>query len=192
MLNSDKELFTILRAEYIAMRGKWTAALTFRTLTSIKFVQFELLENALIDIRKENDVPPLERVGLEYDYLPAPPQTTPPVGTNYLMHIFRYPDHAGSKVVCFNRFPKKLRQRLTVSDETGIGVGWGLQFEEDWDQKKTWVVAFVVFVGGSLVFAISWMVRENNIQDAFAIANYVITATALSIGFAQAMMGVFN
>ncbi len=79
-----------------------------------------------------------------------------------------------------------------MSDETGIGLGWGLQFEEGWDQKKTWLVAFVVFVGGSLVFAISWMIREDNIQDAFAIANYVMTATALSIGFAQAMMGGFS
>jgi hypothetical protein len=124
--------------------------------------------------------------------MPAPPQIIPRVGTNYLLHIFRHLDHAGSKVVYFNRFPKKLRQRLTVSDETGIGLGWGLQFEEGWDQKKTWLVAFVVFVGGSLVFAISWMIREDNIQDAFAIANYVMTATALSIGFAQAMMGGFS
>lgn len=38
MLNSDKTLFAVLRAEYTAMRGKWTAALTFRALTSIKFV----------------------------------------------------------------------------------------------------------------------------------------------------------
>ena len=103
------------------------------------------------------------------------------------MHLFSCPEHAGERSVCLDRIPKKLRERLQVSQETGIDVGWGLQLEEGWNQKKVWCCAFLVFGIGSGVGLVLCKVFEHSIQDAFAVAAYMVAVVTLSIGFTQAM-----
>ena len=142
------------------MRGKWGSFISFRTLTHIKF---ELYKSQLVDIRQRDAIPPPERVGCEYDYKPAPPDLIPPVGENILMHFFQHPQHAEEEPICLNRFPKKLRERLAICSEQHTGLGWGLQLEEVWNSKKTWIVAFVAFVLGSLLWGTLWVVFENSI-----------------------------
>jgi hypothetical protein len=171
------------------MRNKWWSFLSFRTLTSIQFVQFEVFKSSLVDIRQKNAIPPLDRVGCEYRYSPAPPETIPPVGGNLLVHYFQHPSHAEDQPVCLERFPKKLRERLAVCGGRATGLGWGLNLEEGWNITKTWYVASVIFVLGSVLWGVLWTVFEHSIQDAFAISGYLVSLTIVTIGFTQAVVG---
>jgi hypothetical protein len=190
-LKSDKKLFTALRANYKQMRARWRSFFSFRTIVSIKFVKFEMYKSSLVDIREKDAIPPPERVEPqgEYRYAPMPPDVIPPIGENHLIHLFRRPGHAEDEPVCLERFPKKLRERLAVCGSAPTGLGWGLSLEEGWDCKKTWAVGFVIFVAGSAVWGILWTVFEKSIQDAFAVAGYMVSFAIVTVGFMQAMVG---
>jgi hypothetical protein len=148
-----------------------------------------MYKSSLVDIREKNAIPPPDRVGHEYQYRPTPPEVIRPVGENHLVHLFRHPEHAEDQPVCLERFPKKLRERLAVCSGQPTGLGWGLSLEEGWDARKTWAVGFVIFVLGSALWGILWTVFEKSIQDAFAVAAYVINFTVITVGFTQAMVG---
>lgn len=187
-LESDKKLFVTLLSNYKAMRTKWWSFLSFRTVTSIKFVKFEMYKSSLVDIHETNTMPPPERVGCEYHYSPAPPEVVPPVGENHLMHYFRNPSHAGDDPACLEKFPKKLRERLAVCGGRLTELGWGLSLEEGWDRFKTWCVTFVVFGLGSALWCILWTVFENSIQDAFTVSSYIVSFAVVIVGFTQAIV----
>jgi hypothetical protein len=188
-LKSDKKLFAVLRSNYKQMRARWWSFLSFKTLVGIKFVKFEMYKSSLVDICEKNAIPPPERVGHEYRYKPTPPEMIPPVGENHLMHLFQHPGHAEDEPVCLERFPKKLRERLAVCGGQLTGFGWGLSLEEGWDCKKTSAVGFVIFVMGSALWGILWTVFEKSIQDAFAVAAYMVSFAVVTVGFMQAMLG---
>jgi hypothetical protein len=190
-LQSDKELFQALKTAYRSIRGKWRTLVLFRTLKGIRFVKFEMFRSQAVDIRNsqidKEILPPLERI--EYIYKPAPAEVIPPVGENYLKHRLQHPDHAEDDPVCLNRFPKKLREKLAICSGQLSEVGWGLHLEEGWDHKKTWIVGFVIFALGSIVWGVLWTVFEHSIQDAFAVSGYMIALAGLTIGFIQAVAG---
>ena len=188
-LKSDKRLFKVLQKNYKDLCGKWWSFLSLRTLTGIKFVEFELYKSQLVDIRQKPAIPPKALVGCEYDYKPVPPDLVPPVGENHLMHLFQHPQHADDDPICLGRFPKKLREMLVVCDSQYTSKGWGLQFEEGWNSKKTWIVGFVLFVLGSLLWGILWAVFENSIQDAFTVSSYIVSFMVVTMGFTQAIVG---
>jgi hypothetical protein len=172
-LQSDKRLFTILRTTYRNIRGKWWTSISLRTLIGVRFVKFEMYRSQRVDIRdprRDDEIlPPLERI--EYTYKPAPPEVIPPVGENYLRHLFRYPEHAEDDPVCLTRFLKKLRGKLSICGGQLSEVGWGLHLEEGWDRKKTWIVGFAISAVGSIVWGVLWMVFEHSTQDAFTISD---------------------
>jgi len=137
-----------------------------------------------VDIRKEDDVPPPEDI--EYRYTPAPPELIPPVGSNYLMHIFQHPECAEQEPICLSRFPKKVKEKLRC--DHGTQPGWGLEFIEGWDEKKIWIICFIIFGVGSLMIGVLWAVFEHSIQDAFAIAAYMVAFATVSVGSMQALL----
>ena len=51
-----------------------------------------MFKSELVDVRKEDDV--LSPEDVEYRHFPTYPDLIPPVGSNYLMHIFHHPDCA--------------------------------------------------------------------------------------------------
>ncbi|MCJ1369949.1 hypothetical protein MMC20_001161 [Loxospora ochrophaea] len=113
-INSDQALFTLLRNSYKSMRSRFRSTLSLKTIKRIKFVQFELFHASIADIRKEDDLPPEERKE-EYSYNPCPPDFIPPIGENYMMHLYGHPEDANHAAgVCLDRIPKKLRDRLFV------------------------------------------------------------------------------
>jgi len=59
---------------------------------------------------------------------------------------------------------------------------------EGWDVKKIWIAGFLLFGLGSLLLGILWAVFGHSIQDAFAIASYVVSFATLSIGTVQAVL----
>jgi hypothetical protein len=111
------------------------------------------------------------------------PETYPPIGTGKLMHLWNTPGHLdGNGQTCLSRFPKKKRERLYVSPSGDTAEGWGIHLVEG----ANWVVISVLIVAiallGSLVFGVSFAVLHHDIQSSFAIASYVISFAALSIG----------
>ena len=105
-----------------------------------------------------------------------------------MMHLFHHPSHAEDDSTCLERFPKKLKERLKCSG--GVNAGWGLQFVEGWNIKRIWVLAFVIFGLGSLLIGVLWAVYERSIQDAFAIANYMVAFATVSVGTVQAFLAM--
>jgi len=80
---SDIDLFKLLSDQYRQMRGGPLASLSLRTLVNIKFVYFDAHKSDLVDVRKEDDIPPPEHP--DYTYEPVPPESVPPVGERYMV-----------------------------------------------------------------------------------------------------------
>jgi hypothetical protein len=188
-VKTDEELFELMRREYKSLCcNPWWSLVSFRTLTGFKFVKLKLWKRKQeVEIIKKDDMPPLEKVGCEYQYAPAPPELIPSVGEKRLLHLFHHPDCAEEELDIFHLIPKKIMGRLPVSSQ-----GWGIYPEEGWNQKKLWIVGFIVFAMGSAVFGILWAIYRSGIHDAFAIASYAITFGVLTIGFVQAICGNFD
>jgi len=102
------------------------------------------------------------------------------------MHLFQNPSHADESSFCLNRFPKKLRQKLIYNGE--VKPGWGLQFIEGWDMRKIWTISFILFGFGSMLIGVLWGVYGRSIQDALAIASYIVAFATLSVGTLQAWL----
>jgi hypothetical protein len=186
-LKSDSQLFKILRSHYKSMRGRWWSFMSFRTLTSIRFVRFEMYKKSRsVDILKRDDIPPADHV--EYKYDPVPTDIIPPVGENQLRHFFYNPDHAEDEPACLDRFPKKLKEEFAVCSGKPTGTGWGLHLVDGWDSRKTWIVSFALFGLGSILWGTLWALFKKSIQDAFAISGFMVALAILTVGFTQAMV----
>lgn len=185
-LHSDQDFFRLLRDNYHDMRGRWRRIFSLKTLRSIKFIQFELHEPDLVDVRIENELPPEERKD-EYHYAPMPSKTMPPVGENLMLHFCTSPHCASERGIILDRIPKKLNKRLRTCPTKGTGEGWGIYIQEDWHVCMIVIVAFAVLILGSLVFFICWSVLKHDLQGASGIAMYIMALIALGIGSLQAV-----
>lgn len=151
-LTSDELLFTNLRQAYESL-PRWHSRFSFRMIRRIKFVQFELYKKSeIVDMRKENDLPSPSND--QYRYMPAPPDMVPPTGENTLRHFYHHPEHAEDTPECLERIPKKLLGKLEVCGTKSRATGWGLQFEEGLNMRKIWIVAFLLFGVGGIIFGI--------------------------------------
>ena len=185
-LKSDKEFFQLLRANYKQMRGRMKGMLSLKTLRNIKFVQLEMYKSELVDIRKQDDMPP-ESQKDQYRYNPMPAEIVPPVGENHMLHLIKHPTHAEDDGLLLDRIPKKLRGRLLVCSSRGTGLGWGIYFIEGWHISVITLVAFAIVLAGSLVFLICWSVLKQDVQGASGVAAYMIAFLGLAIGSVQAL-----
>ena len=183
---SDRSLFDHLRCNYQSMRRTWTSWLSLRTLLWIKFVNFDMYPSEFVDVRKIDDIPPAHHT--EYRYDPVPPEVIPPIGDKHMMHLFHHPECAGESSICVSRFPKKLKEKLRCCPIKGVNPGWGLQFVEGWDERKIWIIVFIIFVLGSLLVAIMLLILGRSLQDAFSVAAYMATTATVTIGFVQAVL----
>jgi hypothetical protein len=109
----DLQLFQALKGQYAVLRRWWQRLCSFKTVTCIQFVRFELHRKALVDIRKIDDIPPPIRQN-EYRYNPIPTDVIPPIGKNFLMHLYHHPEDADQDTICLSRFPKMKNQRLQI------------------------------------------------------------------------------
>ncbi|EKD20242.1 hypothetical protein MBM_02194 [Drepanopeziza brunnea f. sp. 'multigermtubi' MB_m1] len=164
---TDKALSFIVRKSYYKLKRRVTRISPLRCLQGIQSVQFEMYKSELIELKSRN----------VYKY--TPPETIPPIGTNYLMHVFQHPDCAEEEPLCLSRFCKG-----------GIKPGWGLQLIEGWDARKLWLLGFLLFGLGSLTVGVLWTVKSHSIQDAFSIASYMLAFGAMTVGTVQAFLAV--
>jgi hypothetical protein len=173
-LKSDENFFRALNKHYQSKRNKWLSFVSLRTLTSIKFVKFEMYRKSQsVDVRLKNDIPPPENP--DYCYAPVPVDLIPPVGEKRLMHLFNNPGCAEDVLACLDRFPKKLREKLACGDKA-IVPGWGLDLEEGVCPKKTAIV-YMVCVLVSSIWGILWTVIGHDIGGAFTVSAYIIGIT---------------
>ena len=184
-IRSDRDFFLLLRKNYREMRGRMRRLLSLKALRSVKFVQLEMYKSELVDIRKQDDLPPEDKRD-EYRYNPVPAEIIPPVGENHMLHLIENPTHAEEDGFVLDRIPKKLRQRLLICPRRGTGIGWGIYFIEGWHLSVITVVAFVVLLAGSLAFLICWSVLKHDVQGASGVAAYIIAFLGLAIGSIQA------
>lgn len=137
-----------------------------------------------MDIRKCPDLP--EKSNINYTFLPN--DLIPPVGENYLMHLFHHPEDYEDELITYKRIPKKRGAKLRVCDSSDVGVGWGVHLVEGFLAYKVWTLFTAVFVLVSLVFAIVWATRKGDVQGAFGIAAYVCALATLVIGCGMAYL----
>lgn len=196
----DQSLFTLLRTNYLSMRKSF---FSLKRLQSIKFVRFEMYQSELVDVRKIDDIPPPDHV--DYRYMPTPIDVVPPVGENLMMHrkylhpllalpvltaieVFTHPTDASTLPDLLSRFPKKLHTPLHFRPGLGMHPSWGLQYVEAWDLAKLWMITFVLFGGGSLLWGILWAIYGKSVQDAFAVSAYVVAMVGVFGGTSQALL----
>lgn len=163
---SDSQLFTELNRQYMNLR-----IYSLKTVRDIKFVQFELHRRALVDIRKRDNIPP-ESWSQEYRYNPIPAELMPPIGSNYLMHIYQHPEDADLHALCLARFPKRVNERLHMGPYGVAKVGWGIHLAEGFALKKVWILGGIMTLA-SIVFGISWAALRKDIQGGFAVSAVV-------------------
>lgn len=188
---SDQDFFYSLKRNYRSMRGTARSLLSLRTLKRVKFVQFEMYKSELVDIRKVDDLPPVDRRD-EYRYRPMPAEFIPPVGEHHMMHLCTHPEDADeTQVICLDRIPKKLKERLLVCPSNGTGIGWGVHFVEGWHYTLAWLLVFVTLLVSSVVFLICWAVLRHDLQSASGVAAYMLAFVALSVGTVQAALELY-
>ncbi|KAE9374270.1 hypothetical protein N431DRAFT_437737 [Stipitochalara longipes BDJ] len=187
-INNDQKLFSFLHDEYITLRKRWWTWVSLWTLQSIKFVRFELYENELVDVKKVDEVPPPTK---DNDYRhgpPNPPELNPPLGSTLLMHLFKHPELAGTKKHCLKKIPRKLRNRLAVVDEEDDAIGWGLQFIEGWSKKRLMYMTALTSGLSSFIVMILVSILGHDIQNAAAIASFMLSFVTIGIATAQAAL----
>ncbi|KAL8784679.1 MAG: hypothetical protein Q9195_008940 [Heterodermia aff. obscurata] len=181
---SDRELFEALKQAYTSLKSRMSRIFSLKAVKSIKFVQFELHLKNYVDIRKVPDLPPLAQ---KDNYLYQPCDLIPPVGEHLMTHLFHHPEDANAqKSITFLRTPKKRKQKLIVCPQQGTRIGWGVHLVEGWVLKRVWLATLVVFVVGSVVFAVCWAVLEGDLQGAAGVGGYVVALMGLVLGTVQA------
>jgi hypothetical protein len=79
------------------------------------------------------------------------------------------------------QLPKRIRGELQAPPDAQV-IGWGLHIQEGW-HWPTLYCCFLVMCSFSLLFGITWSVKKNDIQGAYAVSGYVITLGTMFIGY---------
>ncbi|KAI4921132.1 uncharacterized protein J4E92_008118 [Alternaria infectoria] len=193
-VRSDKDLALALREHYDQLNRRWFNWARLRGLTTIEFVQFEVHRNRFADIRATPSMPPKSAASSastsepeksaapsQHPYTFEPNDLLPPVGSTYLLHLFKHPQDYEGELITYLRSPKR-RQRLE------FGMGWGVHLVEGFLAQRVWAVMMGVCGLGSAVFAILWTVRKGDVQGAFGVAQWVLGIAVLLVGGLQAWL----
>jgi hypothetical protein len=84
--------------------------------------------------------------------------------------------------------PRRLNQRLELTSDDSDIVGWGLQFVEGWSKKRLLYMAGVLCGLSSLLVLILISILGKNIQNAAAIAGFILALLTAGIATLQAAM----
>ncbi|OTB04211.1 hypothetical protein M426DRAFT_321063 [Hypoxylon sp. CI-4A] len=171
-IDSDQDFFSLLRVTYRGKRAR--NPLTFlRRVTSIHFVQFEVYNTDIADVRSHPTLPP-GTLSNQYTYDPVPPDLMPPIGSKLLVHLMENPTHASVLPELYKGVPKKLREKLSPCPRRGTSDGWGLAFNEGVD-------IFMFFLYGCAGFlvclaaALIWTTIRNDIQGGTGLGAFLLT-----------------
>jgi hypothetical protein len=104
------------------------------------------------------------------------------------MHLFHHPEDYEDELITYKRIPKKCGIKLRVLDRKDVGIGWGIHLVEGFLAYKVWTLFTLIFVLGSLVFAIVWATQKGDVQGAFGVAACVCALSTLVTGCAIAYL----
>ncbi|CAN9200328.1 unnamed protein product [Alternaria alternata] len=193
-IRSDKDLALALRDHYDQLNRRWFNWARLRGLTTIEFVQFEIHRNRFADIRAAPSMPPRSATSSsstsdpeksqapsQHPYSFEPNDLLPPVGSTYLLHLFKHPQDYEGELITYLRSPKR-RQRLE------FGMGWGVHLVEGFLAQRVWAVTMGICGLGSLAFAILWIIKKGDVQGAFGVAQWVLGLAVLLVGGMQAWL----
>jgi len=103
--------------------------------------------------------------------------------------MLKYPDKINEKSTwIYNLVPKRTTGELKAGIDHPT-EGWGFYFQEGWDFDLIITISFVILIGGSLLFGICWSVIKHDIQGAFGVSAYMITACGLIVAFVVSKTG---
>ncbi|KAH9902316.1 hypothetical protein F4778DRAFT_737140 [Xylariomycetidae sp. FL2044] len=170
-IRSDQDFFSLLKLLYNGNRRRLSLSL-LRRVKGIHFVQFDMLRTEVADIRSHPALPP-EGLKDQYMYNPMPADLMPPVGPNLLAHFFDHPKHASALPDLYQRIPKKLREKLTPCQVTGMSTGWGIQFVEGIDPFAFFLCGCACFLL-CLLIAVVWTSAKQDVQGGFGIGGFVL------------------
>lgn len=117
----------------------------------------------------------------EHPYSFEPVDLIPPVGSQYLLHLFKHPSDYDGELITYLRAPKR-RERLEY------GIGWGINLVEGFLAQKVWACVMLAFGVGSGIFAVVWTIQRGDVQGAFGVAGWVVTLAGLALGGLQAWL----
>jgi hypothetical protein len=185
-IKSDKDLALALRDHYEQLNRRWLKWARLRGLATIEFVQFEVHRNRFADIRASPSMPPISSLAStktpsEQPYSFEPVDLVPPVGSTYLLHLFKHPNDYDNELVTYLRAPKR-RERLE------FGMGWGINLVEGFLVQKVWMCVMFAFGVGSGIFGVVWTAKKGDVQGAFGVAGWIVTLAALVLGGMQAWL----
>ncbi|KAJ4351897.1 uncharacterized protein N0V89_007241 [Didymosphaeria variabile] len=185
-IRSDKDLAMVLREHYEHLNRRWLKWTRLRGLTTIEFVHFEVHRNRFADIRATPSMPPTtssvsDKSPSQHPYTFETVDLMPPVGSHYLLHLFKHPEDYDGELIAYLRAPKR-RERLE------FGMGWGINLVEGFLAQKVWAVLIAGFGVGSAVFGILWTIKKDDVQGAFGVAGWIVTLAALVLGALQAWL----
>ncbi|KAI0122409.1 hypothetical protein F4814DRAFT_408647 [Daldinia grandis] len=192
-ITSDRELLLFLRKEYSTYR-KVTSWLTLRSVTRVSLARFMVDSSEFAEVHQHAHVctldcvcvPPVDRIGTEYNCRPAPevkPKYVPPIGPRYLSHHFGHPDCIRpTQKFIYNQLPKRTCGQLQAPEDR-VEFGWGVHFEEGWHWRSIYFVIVVLIASGSGVFGVTWSITKGDIQGGFAISSLWVTLGTLFLGY---------
>jgi hypothetical protein len=148
--------------------------------------QFALRQDQEVDQLQLDQIP--SQAETHYDFHERAPGYIPPIGNRYLMHRFSNTAHCRDSTYCLNQIPKRVDGRPQCGFAPDHFTAWGLYFQENFDTTRLWLCSVVAFLL-SLTFGIAWAVKKQSVQDGFAVASYILTLQALTIGTIQVGIG---
>ena len=123
-----------------------------------------------------------------YDFAPPPPlEIIPPIAADHLVHLLTAECTATLQSGTFylDQIPKKRDEPLKFIARDlynqDINIGYGLRFVETPDPSfiVTFLFGIVLVVG--TVFGVCWSIVERDLQTAWTIAAYFISAGAMAV-----------
>ena len=106
-------------------------------------------------------------------------ELVPPVGSTYLMHLFKHPHEYDGETVTYSRIPKR---RSQIKE---FGPGWGIHLVEGYVAERVYLALIILSTLGSVVFVTVWVVQGGDIQSAFSVASFIMAPVTLVFMYIQ-------
>ncbi|KAF2446403.1 hypothetical protein P171DRAFT_410588 [Karstenula rhodostoma CBS 690.94] len=193
-IKTDRQLFDFLRELYKSKRGQIRTLFSLKAVKGIHVVRLNLFAGGAVEVRHHKEccnqdctcIPPASLVqpsdNAEYQCYPAGPlKYGPPIPPEVLAHFYSSPSCIPDPVrSVLDRLPIRIIGEL--QKPTGEPAeGWGIYFHEGWDGDIITLLVFVMFLAGSLIFGILWSYLKMDVQGAFGVSAYILTAGAILV-----------
>lgn len=99
------------------------------------------------------------------------------------MHMLSSPECINDQVTwVLEQLPKRTAGKLQERAKQPV-EGWGIYYQEGIDWDMVIGAVFLLFLLGSLLFAILWTTLKMDIQGAFGVSSYMVTASGIFLAW---------